>query len=244
MTETLPKKLQRIANRLLHPVGLHLARSSQAFGMEDLLAHAALRGAGPQTIIDVGASNGVWSLGARRHFPKARFLLFEPLVEQAPALANLQQRYAFDIIAAAAGAGHGTGSLNVGDDLDGSSVTSAPQSNARTIPVESIDDMASARNTSGPYLIKLDTHGYELPVLEGATRTLAQTELLIIESYNFQITENCLRFHQLCAWLEQRGFRCCDLADPMRRPGDGALWQIDLAFAPAASPLFANNSYR
>ena len=33
------------------------------------------------------------------------------------------------------------------------------------------------------------------------------------------------------------------LADPMRRPGDGALWQMDLAFAPAGSPLFASNRY-
>jgi hypothetical protein len=29
----------------------------------------------------------------------------------------------------------------------------------------------------------------------------------------------------------------------MRRPTDGALWQMDLAFAPATSPLFASNRY-
>lgn len=244
MSETLGKRLQLLANRLLHPVGLHIMRSRQAFGMEELLGHAALRGVDPQTVIDVGASNGVWSLGARRHFQQARFVLFEPLAEQAAALDRLRRTHAFDIVPAAAGAARGACSLNVGDDLDGSSVTTAPQAGARTVPVESIDDIVSARNASGPYLIKLDTHGYEIPVLEGAARTLAQTELLIIESYNFQITENCLRFHQLCAWLEQRGFRCCDLADPMRRPGDGVLWQMDLAFAPVSSPLFSTNSYR
>jgi hypothetical protein len=78
---------------------------------------------------------------------------------------------------------------------------------------------------------------------EGAGDLLDRTELLVIESYNFQLTPGCLRFHELCAWLEARGFRCCDLADPMRRPRDGALWQVDLAFAPATSPLFSSNRY-
>jgi hypothetical protein len=82
-----------------------------------------------------------------------------------------------------------------------------------------------------------------VPVLEGASAVLQRTELLIIEAYNFTLTPGCLRFHELCAWLESRGFRCCDLADPMRRPADGALWQMDLAFAPSSSPLFGNNHY-
>ena len=51
----------------------------------------------------------------------------------------------------------------------------------------------------------------EMPVLEGAARTLAQANLLIIEAYNFTLLPGCLRFHELCAWLEPRGFRCCDL---------------------------------
>jgi hypothetical protein len=82
-----------------------------------------------------------------------------------------------------------------------------------------------------------------VPVLTGATQILAQTGLLIIEAYNFTLSPDCLRFHELCAWLEPRGFRCCDLADPMRRPGDGVLWQMDLAFAPASNPIFASNRY-
>ena len=211
--------------------------------MEDVLAHAAARGCNLGTWIDVGASDGSWSLRAQRHFPAAKFLLFEPLAERQAALAALRQSHGFDSVAAVAGAAAGSVAFAVDPQLDGSGVAAPGAAAARTVPVETIDGALAARHLPGPYGLKLDTHGYEVPVLEGAARTLSQASLLIIEAYNFTLMPGCLRFHELCAWLEVRGFRCCDLADPMRRPGDGALWQMDLAFAPATSPLFASNRY-
>lgn len=236
-------RLQRLANAALAPAGLHLMRRDRAFEMDGLLARAAGRTSSPATVIDVGASDGVWSLRARRHFPRAHFLLFEPLAERQAALAKLKSIHGFDFIAAAAGARPGNISFKVDPALDGSGVAAPGEPGTRTVPVETIDTAVAARGLAGPYCLKLDTHGHEIPVLEGATVALQQTQLLIIEAYNFQLTPDCLRFHELCAWLEVRGFRCCDLADPMRRPRDGVLWQMDLAFAPASSPLFAHSSY-
>lgn len=244
MAETFRSCLQQAINRLLNPFGLHLARRGRVFEMSGLLARAKARGLNPVTIIDVGASDGIWSLRARRHFPAARFLLFEPLAERQVALQRLQAQHGFAIEASVAGATIGHVAFAVDPALDGSGVTTADTTGARHVPQTTVDHAASSRGLLGPYCLKLDTHGYELPVLSGATQVLTQTELLIIEAYNFNLTPDCLRFHELCAWLEARGFRCCDLADPMRRPGDGALWQMDLAFAPKDHPLFATNHYR
>jgi FkbM family methyltransferase len=243
MAESLKARLRHAANRLIHPLGLHLARADRAFEMDDLLAHAAARHPAPATIIDIGASDGVWSRGARRHFPHAKFLLFEPLAERQAALARLKATHGFDCVPAVAGAQPGKISFHVDPALDGSGVAAPGDSGTRTVPVETVDAAVAARHLAGPYGLKLDTHGYEIPVLEGATQVLRNTSLLVIEAYNFQLTPGCLRFPELCGWLEARGFRCCDLADPMRRPGDGALWQMDLAFAPADSPLFTSNRY-
>lgn len=243
MADSVKARLRHAANGLLHPLGLHLSRRDREFEMDGLLARAAARGVAVGTWVDVGASDGSWSLRARRHFPAARFLLFEPLAERQAALAALRERHGFDCVTAVAGAAPGTVTFAVDPRLDGSSVAAPGASATRTVPVETIDGALAARGLAGPYGIKLDTHGYEVPVLEGAARTLLQANLLIIEAYNFTLTPGSLRFHELCAWLERRGFRCCDLADPMRRPGDGALWQMDLAFAPATSPLFASNRY-
>jgi FkbM family methyltransferase len=243
MAESLSARARRAANRVLHPLGLHLARPDRAFEMEGLLARAAARGVTVGTWIDVGASDGSWSRRAHLHFPASRFLLVEPLAERQAALAALAQSHGFVPAAVAAGRTPGTISFAIDPALDGSGVAGPDAPAVRTVPVDTLDRLVAAHDLGGPFGLKLDTHGHEIPILEGAPHVLAHASLLIVEAYNFTLLPGSLRFHELCAWLEARGFRCCDLADPMRRPADGALWQLDLAFAPATSPIFASNAY-
>lgn len=237
-------KVRRVANMMLNAVGLRVVRSGKAFEMDDLLRNAKKRGVWLKTIIDVGASDGVWSVGAHDHFPDCSFLLFEPLNERRASLEALQRSRGFHFVAAAAGAENGTITFSIDENLDGSGVSlEVGTGKGRQVAVRRIDDVVAEQKLEGPYCIKLDTHGFELPVLEGAAGVLPEVELLIIEVYNFELAPGCLRFHQMCAWLEERGFRCCDLADPMRRPGDGLLWQMDLAFARSDGSWFDSNRF-
>ena len=109
--------------------------------------------------------------------------------------------------------------------------------------MSTIDTEVGRLGLSGPFLIKLDTHGFEVPILEGASTTLVRTEALLIEAYNFPIHPDALMFADLCHWLGDRGFRPFDLVDVMRRPVDRALWQFDMVFLRAESPEFGSNRY-
>ncbi|MDV3001973.1 MAG: hypothetical protein N5P05_003579 [Chroococcopsis gigantea SAG 12.99] len=71
-----------------------------------------------------------------------------------------------------------------------------------------------------------------------AKETLYQTEMIIVETYNFGIAPGSLRFYQICQYLETKGFRCVDMCDPLFREKDKAFWQIDLFFIPFITKFF------
>jgi hypothetical protein len=99
------------------------------------------------------------------------------------------------------------------------------------------------RSLPAPFGLKLDTHGFELPILAGAQQVLSQANLLVIEVYNFELFPGVLRFHEICRHLEPLGFRPIDLVDPTYRTKDGAFWQCDLFFARDNRPEFASTTY-
>jgi hypothetical protein len=112
------------------------------------------------------------------------------------------------------------------------------------VPMETVDGLVRKHGLSGPFLLKLDTHGFEVAIFEGAVETLANCTMLIVEAYNFTLCPGCLRFHELCAYLEEHGFRCVDVFDTMVRPRDQAFWQMDMVFIPASEPVFQVAEFR
>ncbi|HVP08638.1 MAG TPA: FkbM family methyltransferase [Burkholderiales bacterium] len=211
--------------------------------MEGALARCAARNPGIRTVIDVGASDGRWSRAASRILPPARYLMVEARAEHEPGLARTSRDARFSYAICAAGNRDGEIYFDATDLFGGLASETPPEKNCIVVPVRRLDGLARERGLDGPYAIKLDTHGYEVPILEGAAGLLPQTALLVIECYNFRVAPQALLAHEMCAWLEARGFRCIDLCDPLHRPRDGALWQMDLFFAPATDAAFTSNVY-
>jgi FkbM family methyltransferase len=229
--------LRRSANVVLRAVRLCLVRSDTGKTMEEALAHWASRFP-IATIIDVGASDGRWCERARSLWPSAECLLIEAQTVHEPALRRSGIRY----VIAAAGEREGELHFDAAEPFGG--VASEAPTSDHDIVVRSVtlDEEARRHNLAGPFLVKLDTHGYELPILRGASRVLGEASLVLVEAYNFTLRDGAPRFHELCDCMEQRGFRCLDMVDPLRRP-DGALWQMDLIFARHDRPEFRDNRF-
>jgi len=240
------KELERLRKTLELRFGtLQVAPPSPPGSMAGLLRRLHQQGPRFETVIDIGASDGRWTSLAMQSFPLQRYLLIEAQpVHDAALRAFAQEHPNVDIIMAAAGAALGEIYFDASDPFGGqASSIPYPTSNI-TVPVISLDHEVAARQATGPFLLKFDTHGFEMQILAGAVETLQNTAAVIMECYNFRISPDCIPFPEMCLHMQSLGFRCVDLADVMYRERDGALWQMDLVFVRSDRQEFQNNSYR
>jgi FkbM family methyltransferase len=196
-----------------------------------MLARASKR-VQPATIIDVGASDGRWSAEALRFWPNANVILIEADERHRKGLdafcaSHANARAVFAMAGAHRGNGYFASDAN---DPFGGQGTDSPREDARIVPCTTIDHEMERSGFRGPYLIKLDTHGFESQILRGAILTLMRSCALVIESYTCQLQSGAMTFGELAGRLNTEGFCVTDIADIMRRPLDGRLWQFDLCF--------------
>lgn len=142
-----------------------------------------------RTIIDVGVLYGTdWLYAA---FPRADILLIDPL----PEVHDVPARYPRRTIKCAqyaAGSQPGKHRLQLIRKPDGSLdgrtglLTRTPLTKVEiydhmTVKVDTVDRIIRRHKCHPPYLLKIDTEGFEARVLLGARSTLADTECVIAE---------------------------------------------------------------
>jgi FkbM family methyltransferase len=237
--------IKKILKFILKSVGLQKIPTLPSLSLQSALERIMVKDIKIETVIDVGASNGSWSKIVQQYFPKA----FYYLIEANPYHLNSLEKFKLsseniDFLLAAAGDINGEIYFDASDPFGGlASHTSSQGANIK-VPIVTIDSVCKLHDFQPPFLIKLDTHGFEIPIFEGASEILNKTNLVIVETYNFNIAENSLRFHKICEYLENKGFRCIDICDPLFREKDLALWQFDLFFIRSDHPAFLCNSWK
>ncbi|RMF41367.1 MAG: FkbM family methyltransferase [Anaerolineae bacterium] len=228
----------KFIKKILATQGLRLTRLTPGRDtMEEACKAIATRGHPIATVVDIGASDGRWSREFMRFYPNSQYLLIEAQPVHEPALQAFCQEHSNSQYSLAA-AGNTTGEVYFDDStpLGGQASRTATSRHKTRVPMTTVDEEIRKRQLRGPYLLKLDTHGFELPILEGASETLKNTEIIIMECYNYPISSESLLFHEMVAHLHSLGFRVVDLADPLFRPYDDTLWQLDLFFVRADWP--------
>lgn len=229
--------LDRVSNQNISTVEC-LPVDENISTIECFLADLQNRGLSVRGIIDVGANYGVWTQMALQCFPQAAVIAIEPQVEMVPSLTNLCQNYPH-VQLIQAGAGRSSGELvqTIWEDLAGSSflptvdpekMSSGQQRKTRIV---TIDDLLSSRPDFQPDLVKLDIQGFELEALAGASSLFGVTEVFIIETSLFPFLSNEPIAREIIEFMASKKYEIYDITGVLRRPYDGALGQIDLAFA-------------
>lgn len=190
----------------------------------------------PGTVIDIGVADGTPQLYAA--FPAAYHVLVDPLPAHEEAMQRILGKYRGEYHIAAVGAANGRLTINVELDsparssfLERTSVSESTSSIAQEeVELRTLDGLLAARQYAKPYLLKIDTEGYELEVIRGAATTLASTEYVIAEVSVVKRFEGSYRFAEFVAAMHDAGFCLHDVLRVVRKPTTGETMILDAVF--------------
>lgn len=196
------------------------------------------RGFSPSSAVDVGAHRGHWTAMFKEVFPACELLLVEPQPELAADLDAICHRLpGLTWVQTAVGAREETRLQTIWEDLQGSSFLPRPDAaraaagEQRPARVARLDDLLSRWGARVPDLVKLDVQGFELEVLAGCPSIFGKTEVFILETSLYAFLDDIPLLREVIQFMAERGYEIYDIAGQIRRPIDGALGQLDIAFA-------------
>jgi FkbM family methyltransferase len=180
-----------------------------------------------EVIVDVGVDTGTPHL--YNAFPDRKFVLIDPRAEaEHDTLANGAPRD-YDFHACAVGAASGTLALHIPTMRQGPNPAMAGFKpitgrmgrtvtgyETRLVPVVPLDRIMQAY--PGRVGLKIDTEGYELEVLQGASETLPRCDFVILELSVTHRYDDLAPPSRVVAELAQAGL---ELRDILRSTGDG-----------------------
>ena len=100
-----------------------------------------------------------------------------------------------------------------------------------------LDKLIDEEKRPVPQFVKIDTQGYEYPILVGLGDFVDKVEVYLIETNLIDIHQGVALAHDVIKYLTDRGFVLFDIAEIHRRPLDSVVWQIDFVFIKEDSPL-------
>jgi FkbM family methyltransferase len=140
------------------------------------------RAPGEGAILDVGANIGLAAAWFAQQYPGRPIHCFEPLEENAR-MVRLNCPGAF---VRAVAVGSRPGQIELAVDPDAVMASTIPWSRAvrvRPLEVITLDDYVKAQGIAQVALLKIDTEGMELDVLDGGQLTLERTDVIAMETH-------------------------------------------------------------
>ena len=244
-------KLRSMVNTLLRRRGLELReRSAHAKRYEVFLELLARRGFKPATVVDVGVNQGTpWLYQA---FPEAKLVLIDANPGSTGSLRELQEQFGADVYNHAVGEHEAQAILMTDLVQPGSSSLLAVSEAVRTewakagvdrtyahvpVRVRTLDATLADKPYAAPFLIKIDTEGYEREVVLGARECLKRTDVVVAEVSVVKRFDASYEFAEFISLMNERDFALFDILEGKALGKGGPLSYIDAAFVRRGSPL-------
>ena len=201
-----------------------------------------LKGAGVQTVIDVGAHNGEFSSAVHSVLQNARIYAFEPLPECCEKIRkDLGKNGFLKVFQVAIGDESGSvkfwrssfskaSSILPMSNLHQAAFPWSAESEAIEVPLKSLDEFADTLELQPKTLLKIDVQGFEDRVLRGAAHILDKVDFVLVEVSVAPLYDGQAQFDSIYSTLLGSGFEYSGNLDQLNSPLDGTVLQVDALF--------------
>jgi FkbM family methyltransferase len=200
------------------------------------------QGIHPQTIIDVGANVGQFTVAAAKLFPNRQIHSFEPLPEAVTLLKKHVRKFKnISVYPLALGDHEGDIPFHVNAYNLSSSIIPLAQAHRQAFPnaqevktisvnLSTLDKVFNAITLEPPVLLKLDVQGYESITLRGGLKTLQQVDYVILEASFKPMYEGEMLFMDIVRLMAEYGFQFLRPVGWLSHPKTGEFLQMDALF--------------
>jgi len=180
-------------------------------------------------IVDAGAADGRSSLKFAHNFKQSKIIAFEPVSQMCELFKEKTQHLSNVIlIKKALGNSISKVKVNITKNFESSSILQLNTQynkntdftdelgfqNTETVDLTTLDEELKDHKNIG--LIKIDTQGAELMILQGASQTLKKTKIILLEMNNHDSYKNAAKYYQVDIYLRNSDFRLYDLIPALR----------------------------
>lgn len=182
------------------------------------------------TIWDVGAHVGDWTRKIAKSFPEASFVLFEANHALEGKLAATGWPHYMVALSESAGRRPFYAIGGTGDSFYQERTNLYEEVVPPEVVTTTLDILATTESLGFPDLLKVDTQGSELDILEGAQRILPSTRLVYLECPLRSYNHGAPHLNEYVLFMEAQGFLPFSIHEIHNQRSDRSIVQIDILF--------------
>jgi FkbM family methyltransferase len=236
---TIAHEIKKLALKCGVELRRHNPLQSQQARLVKLMAHHGI-----DTVIDVGANDGAYGRFLREGGYAGEIISFEPLAEPHRALidAAAQDKRWHVARPMALGAEDREIEINVSGNRTSSSILPMNETHIKGAPLSryvGVERVALRRldgqyhpfiEAGGRLFLKVDTQGFEMPVLEGAEALMSKIKGIQVELSLIPLYEEQVLYREMIDWMSARGYELWNVIPGFTDSSNGRMLQMDGVF--------------